>query len=279
MDSIKQIILDLLNSSYSSDIMLFLAILLLRVLIVRLVMSFNFKNYERRRKWVLIVKNISLVVVIGSFFFIWGEEFRSVAMSLSVAAVAVVIALKELIMSFFGGVLKISSKVLSVGDRITVKGMRGEIIDHNLFTTTLFEIGPGTTSNQYTGRQIKIPNSAFLTESFFITPSGNHFTLHVSVISVPLDKNMFKKQEILLKAAQEVSAPYKGLAEEYITHMCKKQNVRVPDLAPRVLYETPSPTTIEFHVRMPMPFKALTRTENKVKDLFFKEVFQQGLQD
>ncbi len=277
MESIRQVFLDLLNSNYFPDFLVFLGAFFIRSLFVRSVMNFNFTNYERRRQLVLLVKNITFAALVILFFLIWGEELKSVAMSVSVAAVAVVVALKEVIMSFLGGILKTSSKVLSIGDRITIKGMRGEIIDQNLFTTTLFEIGPGTTSNQYTGRQIKIPNSAFLTESYFLTPSGNHFTLHVSVLGVPLDENIFKKQEILLKAAEEVSAPYAEKAKEYITNMCKKQNVMVPDLAPRVLYETPSPTTVEFHIRMPMPFKALTRTENKIKDIFYKKVFEEGL--
>ncbi|MGH1468979.1 MAG: mechanosensitive ion channel domain-containing protein [Bdellovibrionales bacterium] len=277
MEQLKHILLDVLYSSYFSSIMGFMLLILVRHLLIRAVMGLSFKDYERRQKRVTATRNFTFFLLVLIFFLMWGEELKSVAVSLSVVAVAVVLALKELIISFTGGLIKVSSKLFEIGDRVTVKGMRGEIIDHNLFTTTLFEIGPGQYSNQYTGRQIKIPNSVFITDSLVVTPSGNHYTLHVATLSVALDKNIFEKQKILLEAAQAVSAPYMQLAEEYITRMCRKQNVRVPDLKPRVLYETPNPTTVEFHIRMPMPFKALTRTENKVKDMFFAEMFKRGL--
>lgn len=272
----EDLVVGLTLSSFLSAVVAFSILLLVRYLLIKAVQGLNYKNYEARYKWTSIVRNITLVMVVVIFFSMWGEELRSMAISLAAVAVALVLALKEIILSFIGGLLKVSSHLFEMGDRITVKGIRGEIIDHNFLSTTLFEIGPGETSNQYTGRQIKLPNSVFLTESMMITPGGTHYTLHVFTLSVVLDSNMFEKQKILLGAAEAVAAPYAQLAEEYITRMCRKQNVKVPNLKPRVLYETPNPTTIEFHIRMPVPFDSMTRTTNKVQDMFFSEMFKRG---
>jgi len=207
----------------------------------------------------------------------WGEELRSLAISLAAVAVALVIALKEVMMSVIGGFVKASYKLFEVGDRITVGEIRGEVVDHNLYMTTLFEIGPGSVSNQFTGRQVKIPNSVFITSNFAITPAGNHFTLHIMIIPVSLDKNLFVKQEILKKCAEAVCAPYFPIAEEYITKMCLKQAVPIPEIKPRVFYQTKTPERAEFHVRIPVPFKTMAKTENKLQDMYLSELFKKDL--
>ena len=116
----------------------------------------------------------------------------------------------------------------------------------------------------------------FLEKSMFITPKGDHYTLNIFTVPTKIDKNFFEKQQLLLDSAKAVSAPYFVLAEEYITKRCRTQGVEVPQLKPRVLYEISNPNEAEFHVRMPMPFSELTRTENKVKDMFIGELMKKG---
>lgn len=275
MSYIQRAIEGMTNPGFLTAVAALFGLFFLRYLLIRGVNSLNFKHTTTKYKILYATKNISLLIILVVFIFMWGEELRSLALSLAAVAVAFVIAMKEVILNATGGILKASSNLFEIGDRINIKGIRGEVIDHNLLLTTLLEIGPGESSNQYTGKLIKIPNSLFLTESFYTTPSGNPYSLNVLAIPADLDKHIFRRQEILLKAAQQVSAPYAQLAEEYITAMCKKQNVKVPDLNPRVLYEVTGSSTVEFHIRMPMPFNGMTRTENKVKDMYLAEVFKE----
>lgn len=277
MEHITRVFSTMGNFELVSAVTAFLLLLFIRYFLVRTVYNIEFKSLERRSRWLSFTRTVTFIFIVIVFILMWGEELRSLAISLAAVAVALVLALKEVILCIMGGIVKASYNLFEIGDRITIGKIRGEVIDHNLYQTTLFEVGPGPTSNQYTGKQVKIPNSLFLTDSFFITPSGNHYTLHVMVVKSTLDKNIFEKQKVLLEAAQAVSAPYATLAEEYISNMCKKQGVKTPELKPRVLYETTSSTEVEFHVRMPMPFSALARTENKVKDMFLSEVFKRNL--
>jgi len=265
------------NVEFLTGVLAVLLLIFMRYLLVRAVDRIQFQKAERKKKWMSVTRFLSFILLCFIFMFTWGEELQSLAISLAAVAVALVLALKEVILCLMGGIFKATHRLFEIGDRITINGIRGEVVDHTLYMTTLFEVGPGPTSNQYTGKQVKIPNSAFLSSSFFITPSGSHYTLHVMVITASLDKNLFEKQQLLLDAARAVSAPYMQNAQENIENTCKKQGVKVPDLNPRVLYETTSPTTLEFHVRMPMPYSAMARTENKVKDMFLHEVFKRGL--
>ncbi|MGH1469365.1 MAG: mechanosensitive ion channel domain-containing protein, partial [Bdellovibrionales bacterium] len=235
--------------------------------------SWNFNNNETRRKWVATVNNASLLLLLFALFFIWGNELRSLAISLVAIAAALVLATKELILCLMGGILKASSKLFELGDRISIKDIRGEVVDHNFLVTTLFEIGPGELSNQFTGRRIKIPNSIFLNSSIAVAPAGNHYSLHVFTLVLQLNKNLRKTEALLLEAANEASKDYIQEADEYIRNICKKEGVDTPYLKPRVFFYTKDKETAEFHIRMPVPFNLLSRTEKKFKSIFFDKYF------
>ena len=69
-------------------------------------------------------------------------------------------ATKELILCFSGSFLRASSRIFSVGDWIEVAGVRGEVIDHNLFVTTLHNFEAD--SFNFSGRTTVVPNSVFV---------------------------------------------------------------------------------------------------------------------
>lgn len=277
MNHIEKLGIELTKQEFIATLLFFALLFFVRFLLVRAVQQINFKGQDTKRKWLSSVKNITLILIIFMFFMMWGKELRTLAFSLAAVAVAIVIAFKEIIMCFIGGILKAATRMFEIGDRVTIAGKRGEVTEHNILTTTLLEIGPGDQSNQFTGKQIKIPNILLVTESIFVLPKGENYNLNILVVPAPMDNSIFKRQKILLNSAKMVCAPYFKIAEESITTRSHKQGVRVPDLKPRVLYEIPDPKTVHYHVRMPMPFDSLTRTENKIKDMYLAECFKQGL--
>ena len=277
MNHIEKLGFDLTQKEFVTTLLFFALLFFVRFLLIRAVQKINFKGQDTKRKWLSSIRNITLILIIFMFFMVWGQELRTLAFSLAALAVAIVIAFKEIIMCFVSGILKAITGMFEIGDRITIAGKRGEVTEHNILTTTLLEIGPGNHSNQFTGRQIKIPNILLITESIFVLPKDENYNLNILVVPAPMDENIFKRQEILLNSAKAVSEPYFKLAEENITVRSYRQGVRVPDLKPRVLYEITDPKTIHYHVRMPMPFDGLTRTENKIKDMYLSECFKLGL--
>lgn len=277
MEHIEYLVINITHREFIATFLFFALMFLIRHLLIRAVHQINFKKIDTKRKWLSSMKNITLIIIIIMFFMMWGKELRTLAFSVAAVAVAIVIAFKEIIMCIVGGFLKTTTHMFDIGDRVTINGKRGEVTEHNLFTTTLLEVGPGSHSNQFTGRQIKIPNNLLITDSIFVSPKGENYNLNVLVIPVHLDEHVFTRQELLKKAANAVCEPYFNVAEENISARCRKQGVRVPDLKPRVLYEITEPDQVDFHVRMPMPFSSLTRTENKIKDMYLSECFKANI--
>ncbi|MEF2070228.1 mechanosensitive ion channel family protein [Consotaella aegiceratis] len=106
------------------------------------------------------------------------NQIQSVMLSLTAVMVALVVATKELIMCVAGAALRIGGHLFKVGDRIEVEGLRGEVIDHGLFSTTVMEVPPTNLGHRGTGRMLMLPNSLFLTGSVRVEAQPRQFAPH-----------------------------------------------------------------------------------------------------
>ena len=139
---------DGVSKNWVSTAVLIVLALIIRWGALRAVRRAGLPTSDIRRSWIVQIQNLTISVGAG--------EIQEFAFSLAAAAVALVIGTKELIMCFLGGVLKMGSRAFRIGDRIEVNGLRGDVVDMNFFTTTVFEIGPGHILHQYTGRKLVI---------------------------------------------------------------------------------------------------------------------------
>ena len=130
---------------------------------------------HRRRVGLRLATNGALVLALLA---LWVSQLQTVVLSLAAVMVAVVIATKELIMCAAGAVLRVGGHLFRVGDRIEVRGLHGEVIDHGVFSTTLLELPPAGAGHRGTGRTFVLPNSAFLTEAVRIEAGPRRYAPH-----------------------------------------------------------------------------------------------------
>lgn len=156
-----------------------------RLILYRVVSNWALKDSKNQQSWFFLAKRLPTLVVFLGVLFIWGHELRDLALSLVAVAAALVLATKELILCFMGGLMRASSKLFEIDDRISVAGFRGKVVEQNFLTTILLEIGPGVRSNQSTGKFLKIPNSLFLGNAVTVVPSGHDYILHTISITMP----------------------------------------------------------------------------------------------
>ncbi|WP_158598426.1 mechanosensitive ion channel family protein [Notoacmeibacter ruber] len=120
---------------------------------------------------------INGVLIIG-LLALWIDQLQTLLLSLTAVMVALVIATKELIMCAGGAALRIGGHLFRVGDRIEIHGLRGEVIDHGLFSTTLQELPPVGSGHRGTGRTFVLPNSVFLLDAVKLEPTPRRYAPH-----------------------------------------------------------------------------------------------------
>jgi len=145
----------------AASAVLILLLLLVRILAIRFIRRKTALAPNLQRRWITSIRYVLFFLLLVGLVLIWAPQLRTFALSLTAVAVALVVATKELILCFTGSFMRASSRFFSVGDWIEVNGIRGEVVDHNLFVTTLQELDGGPHAFHYSGRTAVVANSAF----------------------------------------------------------------------------------------------------------------------
>lgn len=233
-----------------SSIILITAILIIRALTARFIKQ-KIESYELRRRWLVQSRNGLILLMALGLIFIWGQELRTLALSVVAIAVAFVVATKELIMCVMGSILKTGAGSFTVGDRIQVKEFRGDVIDQNLLATTILEVGPGKSMHQRTGRLVVLPNAMFVAEPVINESYTNDYILHVFTVPYKREDDWQSAQKAFLQAANRHCMPYMKEVRNYMRQISQLRGVEVPSVEPRVTLAVPEADEIHLVVRIP----------------------------
>jgi len=241
---------DSMISLISSSVILIVSVLALRSLLSRFIRR-SVAATELRRKWLVQSRNGLLLLLLLGLILIWGEELRTLALSIVAIAVALVIATKELILCIIGTLLKTVSKSFDLGDRIQVKDFRGDVIDQNLLATTIMEVGPGKITHQRTGRTMVIPNAMFVSEPVVNESFTHDYVFHVFTIPFKREEGWREAQLAFLESAKQHCAPYLEEVRRHMNRIGIKRGLEVPSVDPRVTIQVPTAGEIHLIVRVP----------------------------
>lgn len=259
------------TESLISSAILVLAAIAARAVLARIIRRTD-TTPELRRRWLVQTRNGLLLLVAVGLILIWAEELRTLALSIVAVAVAFVVATKELILCISGTTLKATSRSFSIGDRIQVKDFRGDVIDQNLFTTTILEIGPGKLTHQRTGRVLVIPNSIFLSEPVINESYTDDYVLHVFTVPFKREDDWRGAQKALLEAATRISRPYLEDVRRHMARVSERRGLGPPAVEPRVTISTPVAGEVHLVVRLP----AKSGERGYVEQAILSEVFAKG---
>ncbi len=247
-----------------STVILSLIILVLRTGLHHSILERSDLKVETRRRWTVNIRNALIFLFIIGLVFIWAPQLQTFAVSLFAIAVAIAIAIKELIDCTIGSIVRAVTRSYSIGDRIEIAGIRGHVVDHNLFTTTLLEIGPGQTLHQYTGRAMILPNSFFLRHTMTNETYSKDYRLHIITIPLTTDDNFESAEAILLEAAQEECQSYLQEAKRKMKELEGKSWLDAPSVEPRITVQLPEPGRINLLLRIPCPTRFPSRLEQAI---------------
>lgn len=230
--------------------LLMLAIVTLRMLTARFIRR-NVASSELRGRLLLSFRNAFLLLGLLGLALIWGDQIRSLALSIVAIAVAFVVATKELILCVSGSILKSGARSFNLGDRIQVKDFRGDVIDQTLLATTILEVGPGKTAHQRTGRMIVIPNALFVSEPVVNESFTDRWDFHVFTVPFKREDDWRAAQAALLAAANRHCEPYLESVRKYMDKFGFSRGLEVPSVDPRVTIQVPVASEIHLTVRLP----------------------------
>lgn len=217
---------------------------------------------EVQQRWVDQIRNTAVLVVAVGLVVIWIDELRDLAFSVAAVAVAVVIATKEVVLCLAGAFVRTSSGAFSVGDRIQVGEVRGDVVELGALTTTLLEVNPA--GSRQTGRSVVIPNSVFVAQPVFNESFAGAYGLRSLRVPVGAGSDWQAAERRLLEAARAECGQHVEAARRHVEDVAWRKGVGPDAVEPQVSLELVSQDRTDLVLRFPAPARARGRVEQAI---------------
>ena len=147
------------------------------------------------------------------------------------------------------------------GDVIEINGVRGEVIDQTLLSTTMLEMSE---EHQFTGQLIQFPNSFFV-----LFPVRNFSSLgdyQLGMLAVPLEPgtDIEQAKASMERVAREVCSEFIAPTGRALRELEGEQFVVMPSAEPRVTVRLPDAGKVVLALRFPCRSDQRTRTEQEI---------------
>jgi small-conductance mechanosensitive channel len=170
---------------------------------------------------------ISWLVVILMVIFNTAGGIGSISAVIGLAGAGLAIALQDPIVSLVGWFLIVGKYGISVGDRIEINSVKGDVVDVGMLRIAVMEVGNWLSGEQSTGRMVFFPNSFIFKGHFFNYSTANSFIWDEIHILVTYESHWKKACDIILKVAQEVSSDVVERARESQETLSRRFNVTI----------------------------------------------------
>lgn len=216
-----------------SSLLAILAIVLVRRILLYLVRK-NTRSVTTRYRWRKTSAYLAFVFsvfVVGS---IWFRGFQSLSTYLGIVSAGLAIALQVPLVNLAGWVFIIWRRPFSVGDRVEIGDVKGDVIDQRIFMFTVMEIGNWVDAEQSTGRVIHIPNGKIFQEPLANYTEGFEYIWNEIAVLVTFESNWEKAKEILGEIAVKHGDEPSGIAGEQIKRAASTRLIIINKLTPIV---------------------------------------------
>jgi small-conductance mechanosensitive channel len=166
-------------------------------------------NKRRRQEAANVLRLVFGVTAAIAVLGVVTEQWLGVLFSLGVVGFVVTFALQQPLFSLVGWFYLVTVRPYSVGDRVVVDGVTGDVVSVDLFVTTVWEVnGDLVSSNQPSGRVVTVPNSVVLSSG--VTTFGDDgfpYVWNEVALQVAYETDLEFAVEVMTEEADAVVGP------------------------------------------------------------------------
>ena len=133
---------------------------------------------------------------------------------LGLATAGLTVALQSFILAFFGWFILMGKNGVRVGDWVEINGVAGEVIEINLFRTTILENRAWADKGHPTGRRATFINNYAVTGQYFNFSTVGQWMWDEISVSLPQSTDTYAKVALIHKAVLEETEQDARLAEQ-----------------------------------------------------------------
>ena len=202
----------------------------------------------QRKFWVRqAVSLLAAVVIVLGLLSIWFNDPARLATALGLVSAGLAFALQQPVTSLASYFVILRGGTFTVGDRISMGGVRGDVLRLGFMQTTIMEMGQPPSvqgadpamwvrSRQFTGRIVTVSNSKIFAEPVFNYTRDFPFIWEEMVIPITYQADRSRVEEIMLEAAHRSAVDADSMASDAKDELNRRFGVEPIDLVPKVFY-------------------------------------------
>ncbi len=190
---------------------------------------------------------LSTIILIIGLLAIWFNDSTRLATAFGLMSAGLAFALQQVITAIAGYFVILRGSTFTVGDRISMGGVRGDVLRLGFIQTTIMEMGQPPSvqaadpamwvkSRQFTGRIVTVSNAKIFTDPVFNYTRDFPFIWEEMVIPITYQADRARTEAIMLEAARRNAVDPALLASEAKSDLQKRFGVEPIDLVPRVYF-------------------------------------------
>ena len=178
--------------------------------------ALNGLTFDRRRIQTLhliLRLTVQLVGVLCVLLVTFGVPSQ-ISTILGLATAGLTVALQSFILAFFGWFILMGRNGIRVGDWVEINGVAGEVIEINLFRTTILENSAWADKGHPTGRRATFINNFAVTGQFFNFSTVGQWMWDEISVSLPSSAETYAKVALIHRSVIEETREDARLAEQ-----------------------------------------------------------------
>ena len=190
---------------------------------------------------------LAAVVLILGLLSIWFSDPTRLATAFGLVSAGLAFALQQVVTSIAGYFVILRGNTFTVGDRISMGGVRGDVTRLGFIQTTIMEMGQPPSvqgadpamwvhSRQFTGRIVTVSNSKIFAEPVFNYTRDFPFIWEEMAIPITYTADRTRAEAILLEAARLHATEANAMAAEKKQELQERFGVEPVELDPKVDY-------------------------------------------
>lgn len=252
----------------------FLIVVIVVLIIIKLLRNQLKKNIPntsiryKSQKGVEILGYILLVIIAISYFTGTIKDFTLI-IGLFTAGIA--FTLQELILSIAGSLYIFLVKVYAPGDRIEIHGIKGDVIDVDSIYTTMMEIGEWVSSDNYSGRIVKLSNAFVFKGPIYNYSQDFPFIWDEVNLPIRYGSDVELAKSIIIKIASEVLSEFTANSKSQWEDVVNKYYIEDAQVDPTLAISL-TDNWIQFNLRYIVDFKKRRMIKHILNDLIGKAI-------
>ena len=209
---------------------------------------------------------VLMVLIVGA---VWFYGVQNLATFLGLLVAGLIVALQEPLSNLAGWLFILARHPITLGDRIEIKNIQGDVIDLGPLYFSVMEIGEWVDADQSTGRIIHIPNRMVFSNAIANYTQQFPYIWDEIPVFITFESNWKKAKEILTAILEKNAPSFDEQKKKELQDLATRYFIKLGKLSP-IVYTTVGDNGIVLTMRFLTP----ARQRRNVKRDLWEQVLE-----